>query len=430
MNLEINEIPFSNVVVDISGSCNDKCKWCSTGIYNEMNKDKECEDRFMSADEFKKGLEYLLRNRIVAEDASFSLYNWGEPLLNPEINDILHIMKDKNLRFALSTNASKCVYLDKDVLDNLNYLFITLSGFSKETYNRVQSLDFEHVKNNIVKMAKYMRENNAAEKLSVYFLVYQFNFFEIEKVKAFCNENGINLVTAYGFVADYDVCNEYLDNINGESARVLSQDIFSNYIDDIRRYRPNDYVCPQSDNLVFDHNFNIIPCCRLNSKSVLGNLYSCDIKKIKELKNSTKECEKCQQFGQDFLVHNIPNANEIVNSHSDSMAYVFFYDTGNGFNGEQIKTKNVINSSMLNTIELEFDEPVKAIRFDPIEGSACIINKFLIDCDGVQAYYFPVTGAICDGKIILTGDDPQLIINFGGAEVKKVKISVSVSRMS
>ena len=429
MNIDVdNGSKFGSVVVDIVKGCNDTCKWCSTGINNAIKGIKECDFEYMPAEEFQKGMEYMKENNIADENSMIYLYNFGEPMLNPELNDILKYISANNYRCTLSTNASKYVEIDKGNIGSIQDFYITVSGFSQGTYQRVQGLKFEQIKSNIERYAKYFRDNNGANKMVLYYLVYQYNLTEMKEVNAFCKENGIRFVPAFGFIADYNLCNSYLEKDNIPEIDIINKEMFTYYVNDVLVGKPADYRCPQESNLVMDHNFNIIPCCRLNTKSVLGNLYSCDLKKIKELKNSTKECNKCMELGQSYIAHNMPSAANLVDIKDSSMTYTFFYNTGDGFSGDKIITKNVSSSEMINTIELEFSEPIKELRFDPIEGSPCVIKKLQIDA-GVQAYYEPEAGVITNGEIILLTEDPKLIINFGVEYIKKVKIAVAVARM-
>lgn|GEM_PF-3657057 len=56
----------------------------------------------------KKALDYMAVNKIFDFKNSFvALYNWGEPFLHPDFESIVKILDFRNIKFQISTNASK-----------------------------------------------------------------------------------------------------------------------------------------------------------------------------------------------------------------------------------------------------------------------------------------------------------------------------------
>ena len=88
---------------------------------------------FLTPEICEKGINYLMDNKIInSDEVIVDLFNWGEPFLNPKLNDILEILFNKNIKFGLSTNASHYIKLNEKFFDKLQYLIISISGFRKD----------------------------------------------------------------------------------------------------------------------------------------------------------------------------------------------------------------------------------------------------------------------------------------------------------
>ena len=83
-----NKFPkgFKSIALDISGFCNAKCKYCPAG--NDLSHKGE----FISLSHYENLLNKFKEYKMYFTDATdFQLYCLGEPLLHPEINEILKI---------------------------------------------------------------------------------------------------------------------------------------------------------------------------------------------------------------------------------------------------------------------------------------------------------------------------------------------------
>ncbi|GBF34169.1 glycosyltransferase [Desulfocucumis palustris] len=53
----------------------------------------------------------MFENNFIDYNSEIALYNWGEPFLHPLFKQIIKFMNSENIKFILSTNASKLVFL-------------------------------------------------------------------------------------------------------------------------------------------------------------------------------------------------------------------------------------------------------------------------------------------------------------------------------
>lgn len=437
---------FKKATIEISNICNAQCKWCTTGREN-----RECTEKanFMTSKEFVKGIDYMLKEGIIDATTEIELYNWGEPFLNPEINHILKEVVKRKLKYHLSTNGSKVVEFDDEVIRNMDHLMFSLSGFSQETYGKIHGFDIEKIKMNILKIANQFRRLDCIDKVEINFHVYQFNIHEIDAAREFFENMGIRFVPRYAYFNDFELFNDYLTgDMELEVLREASKDMFLYYYDEAVKEVPKEYYCPQYDYLILDHQFNIVPCCRLTTKENKGNLFNYTLDEIINLKLNMDECRKCKETGQYYIVHEaVPDPEEKYNwnkankikkisnskfdwedvvASNDSVVSKIYYDTGSGFNEEEVlycKTDKVANE-----FSYEFSLPIetKCIRFDPLEGRGCVLkNLQIVTNNGVIAYENS-NGIDIDEYIVFTNTDPQICVNFNSQVTVYVRISVKI----
>ena len=122
---------FKLIIIEISGACNAHCPFCVTGR-GDIKPGK-----MMSLDLFKKTISRLKELDLVAQDCLFGLFNWGEPFLNPELNEILEFCADENLKIGLSTNASTYKKLSRKAIQAINFILISMPGFSQTAYDKI-----------------------------------------------------------------------------------------------------------------------------------------------------------------------------------------------------------------------------------------------------------------------------------------------------
>ena len=85
--------------VDVAGMCNLKCISCPRG-----NEKQQPPAGLMSASIYKKVLDKLIRE--IPLLGSIQLYTWGEPLLNPELPEIIAITRETKVLSAISSNLN------------------------------------------------------------------------------------------------------------------------------------------------------------------------------------------------------------------------------------------------------------------------------------------------------------------------------------
>lgn len=295
---------FTKMTIEISGTCNAFCKWCTTGIKNRSRGTSKA--KFMTADEFERILDYVVTNKIIEDTTEVELYNWGEPLLNPEINDIIAILESRKRKYHLSTNAYYIENFHPEKLEYLTTFRVSVSGISPENYSRIYKLPVDRILENIIALKDRMNAiSGNAEKLEVSFLVYRFNLGEIFEAAKFFKNKGIRFVTRLAYFADYSQCQSWLlHKMSEEETANASEDLMLELWKDRTKNIPDDFVCPQYQVLVISEYSEIIPCCRLDRTFQCGNIFEVDADKLKNtlsIFRNSETCKACLESGQAWL---------------------------------------------------------------------------------------------------------------------------------
>lgn len=139
--------------IESTNHCNLSCIMCPTGLGTAKRK--------------KGYMDMALFRQIVDEMAphvkATTLHIWGEPLLHPQIIDMIAYCHKRGLHSEISTNA---VLLDeaisKEILQaGLGTIYLCIDGVTKETYEKVRrQADFAQTKGNIQRFLALKNAHN------------------------------------------------------------------------------------------------------------------------------------------------------------------------------------------------------------------------------------------------------------------------------
>lgn len=190
-------LPFSLaspywLTVDPTNFCQLQCPFCPTGSRRNVRP--------------KEIMEMALFKKILARLGPCLLHadfmNWGEPLLNPGLTEMVALAKAYGVETAVSTNlnflpAGKAADI---VACGLDRLIVSIDGASQETYEKYRvGGDFSKVLENLKLIIAARKAAGAAHPRIVWqFLVFKHNEHELEKARLLAGELGVDEI---GFTA-------------------------------------------------------------------------------------------------------------------------------------------------------------------------------------------------------------------------------------
>ena len=290
---------FESAIVEISGICNAKCKWCVTGRDNRYG--KFTNKTFMSYEKFIQIYNHLMQLDLINKKADMMLYSWGEPFLNPEAFKIFEFLSNIKQMFSLSTNGS--VYKKANTRDTYKYMSsitFSLPGFSQESYNKMHGFEFRVIQQNIIKLLDDMRENGFTGNALIVFHVYKFNQHEIIAAKQFADILHAQFIPYYAYFNGLSLVQKFVNRtFSADEWKEVQDELCLHYLE--RRYGETsaDFKCPLRKILTIDEMGNLVLCCAADCRIegyVLGEILSFGKEKIiEELDKAMSENISCME---------------------------------------------------------------------------------------------------------------------------------------
>lgn len=220
-------IPFTHIQrfdyqVDISGMCNLRCISCPRG-----NMPRQPEAGFMSAETYRQVLDKILREDPFT--GVITLYNWGEPLLNPDLTEILRITNEREVLSAISSNLNIRKNFSEVIRQKPMWFRISVSGYEK-------SYEITHTGGNWglllknMRLLKQWREQYHPEMVvEMFYHIYRHNNTDdFHKMKQLCEELGFTFRYRHAALAPLDNVAAVIEGreLSPEARRTMDLQIF------------------------------------------------------------------------------------------------------------------------------------------------------------------------------------------------------------
>ncbi len=262
----IGQYPFA-LSIEPTNYCQLSCAECPTGT-NELNRRKG----YMDIELYKQLIQSVYKHTFYV-----NLYFQGEPLLHPQIEQMIAIARQHNMYVVLSTNGHSLNIetAQKLVASGLSKIIISMDGFSNETYTKYrQNGDVDKVKNGIIVLIKAKQNlHKKKPKIIVQTLVNAYNENEIEKIKAWVKSlkdatlslKTMQIYHSFHFLPQNKKYSRYIYQ-NGRW---------------IVKYKPKNRCFRIWSQCVITYDGKVVPCCfDKNANFCMGNIKDQSINKI------------------------------------------------------------------------------------------------------------------------------------------------------
>lgn len=227
-----------------------------------------CPNTFMKR---KKGhMSFDLFNKIFSEIddkvKNVYLWNYGEPLLNPDIDKILLRVKNSLTHVSLSTTGMNLNIIDNiECLQNVDELIISINGLDKETYEFHQKGgNFDNVIDGLKRIKPIMESSNVDYILQVVANVK--NILQIDELNDFAKKYSFKTIVIKSF--------NCMDNNNKTLKKFVPLGTkFSRYKIDSSIKKISERNEPCLSSFVINWNGDVNPCCwDYKGEFILGNV--------------------------------------------------------------------------------------------------------------------------------------------------------------
>ncbi|MFQ5863051.1 MAG: radical SAM/SPASM domain-containing protein [Candidatus Brocadiales bacterium] len=258
----------AKITIESGNICNLRCPLCPTG-----QNDPSAKKGLMPFETYKKVVDELGEELYLMR-----LYNWGEPLLNPELVPMIKYAVSKGIIVKISTNLD--IKMDVDqvkalLCSGVHKIYVSCNGTSEKTYQKYHKEgDFNRVMDNLRLLATKRSELNSSTDIVWLFHVFRHNEHEIEEAKELARELGvtleINKMRPDMGKEIFETAEEAIKRDGGWLPKDPQYNIF-----DMEKKRPKmRFSCDQLwTETVINWDGSVLPCCAVYSeKYAFGNI--------------------------------------------------------------------------------------------------------------------------------------------------------------
>jgi MoaA/NifB/PqqE/SkfB family radical SAM enzyme len=198
--------------------CNLECPFCETG--------KRKNNRESSKMGFSKFTQIIDKMGPYIFDLFF--YNWGEPLLHPDISKMIKYAKKYSLFTHVSSNLSiplKDNQLEDLITSGLDLLICSIDGATQESYEKYRiGGNFDLTISNLRKLCELKKELNLEKPYIIWrFFVFKHNEHEIEKAKNLAQQIGVTIQFAKPHIDQFVDPENWISTIPEYSTNIISR---------------------------------------------------------------------------------------------------------------------------------------------------------------------------------------------------------------
>ena len=190
--------------IDVSGSCNLRCISCPRGNFRPQPA-----AGFMSPANFELVLDKILREDPLV--GAVALYNFGEPLLNPHLPEIIRLAARRGVRTAVSTNLSFRLDFTEVIKAAPTWFRVSVSGFGPESYEQTHTGgDWNLFLANLHKLKALKDEHCPDLNVEVFYHIYKNRRDDYLKMRDLCQSLGLPLRVRHAALAPLDVVRRFV----------------------------------------------------------------------------------------------------------------------------------------------------------------------------------------------------------------------------
>ena len=289
------ELRRFNYQVDISGMCNLHCISCPRGNWLRHRK-----PGFMSA----KIYESLI-DKILLDDpwtGIITLYNWGEPLLNYELPEILKITRKKGLLSAVSSNLAMKKDFEAVIQAGPDWFRISNSGWGKNYEITHTGGKWDVFIANCHKLAEYKQRHKPDMIVEFFFHIYYHNRQDFPKIQSLCDELGFTLRYRHAALAALDNIELVVDGKTISDAAFQTRKLQFLGVEEIMGIARSerDRPCFYMDHLWIDWDLSVAHCMEWYDPSLKlldKDFLSTTLSEIEMTRKESEHCRRCMEKG-------------------------------------------------------------------------------------------------------------------------------------
>lgn len=302
--------------IDVTSTCNLQCPSCPQG----NSKYHRQSPGLMAPDLLGRIVKKASAECIVK---GINLFNWGEPLLHPEIHRLIRIVQDAGIPCHLSSNLNILPDADALMAANPASFKISVSGFTQEIYGITHRGGcIVRVKNNMAELAAAKKRNNADTRIFVNYHRYRHNLIEEPMMRKLAVDLGFDFEPAWALLLPLEKILAFLDQtddgtpLTDEDSQLIDRLALPlNAALDLSREHRDLFCRLREEQVSIDFQGNVQLCCGIFDSRRFSLLHFLDISldKIQELRHGHSLCQHCMNNGAHvYLTYGAPGIEALI----------------------------------------------------------------------------------------------------------------------
>ncbi|MCL4757108.1 MAG: tetratricopeptide repeat protein [Rhodocyclaceae bacterium] len=179
-------------IIEVAGTCHLRCPSCPVGNFDQADRPKG----LMRVELFRNIIDKISAETAAIPKPMIWLFNWGEPVLNPALPEMIRIARGAGFEVMISSSLSLKRDWDPIVAAEPEQFKISLSGFSQAVYGQSHVKgDIELVKENMRLLRQSIDRTGSRTRVWAGFHLYRHNLADHDRMATYCAELG------FGFTA-------------------------------------------------------------------------------------------------------------------------------------------------------------------------------------------------------------------------------------
>ena len=290
--------------IEIVGTCNLHCPTCPVSNMAGEQRPKG----MMSVDLFRRIVAKIAQEAPVPHPDVW-LFNWGEPLLHPQLPDIIGALKERGMGAHISSNLNIRTGLAAAVRAAPDSIKVSLSGLSADTYPKSHAGgDIHLVRSNLHLLRHLLDRHRVATRVWVGFHLYRHNLHERDAVRDLCAQLGFEYRES---TAVFQPIDKMMDLIHGREtaadraaiAMLLADPLHA--LREVGRKRSGRYDCELRFNMTtINHDGSVALCCATYGQAAMTGRKFLDVPhaELEAARYRHDMCRSCFSHGLQYTL--------------------------------------------------------------------------------------------------------------------------------
>ena len=295
--IRMQELAPLSPSIEISGVCNLRCIACPRGERGDGGCGRLETGGFMSVDSYKKVLRKLLKE--IPWLFTVDLYVWSDPLLHPNLAEIIMYNNSLGIGSGISTNLNYGKYLEEVIKAEPDYIRVSTSGFGPKNYEITHTGgSWDTLYKNLLNAKDYIKKHGSKTIITILYHANKNNLSEFRNMRDFCVKNGFRLEPLLSSIfSDYAM--DYIEKKPLWEGAELAKNIMLVSLDEILKHCAEEHskTCLGMRAIpMINWDLSVLLCCFYSYERIASNYLDITIDEIISLRNNADFCKKCIKY--------------------------------------------------------------------------------------------------------------------------------------